>query len=232
MNEASIVEETPRSSSLIRILLADDHKIIRDGLKSLLGKQHDMEVIGEAEDGRTAVAMSREMTPNIVVMDIAMPDLNGVEATRQIMEIDPGMKVVALSMQSDGPVVRRMFQAGASGYLLKDCAFDELVKAIRTVLSGRMYLSPDIQNVVVRTLSSPEPTMASPLTAKEREVLQLIAEGKSTKEVAAILSVSVKTIDTHRQHIMDKLDIHNIAELTRYAIREGLTSADTRPRPH
>lgn len=214
----------------IRILLADDHKIIRDGLRSLLARHDDMHVIAEAEDGRTAVQLAREMTPDVIVMDIAMPDLNGVEATRQIMEIDPAIKVVALSMQSDGPVVRQMFQAGSSGYLLKDCAFDELVKAIRTVLAGQVYLSPDIANVVVRQISPLPPRMASPLTAKEREVLQLIAEGKSTKEVAAILSVSVKTIDTHRQHIMDKLDIHNIAELTRYAIREGLTTADTRPR--
>jgi two-component system response regulator NreC len=214
----------------IRILLADDHKIIRDGLRSLLAKQHDMEVIAEAEDGRTAVQLARELKPTVIVMDIAMPDLNGVEATRQVLEIDNGIKVVALSMQSDGPVVRRMFQAGAAGYLLKDCAFEELVKAIRTVLNGRTYLSPDIAGVVVRNLSSAEHNMASPLTAKEREVLQLIAEGKSTKEIAQVLSVSVKTIDTHRQHIMDKLDIHNVAELTRYAIREGLTSADARPR--
>jgi DNA-binding NarL/FixJ family response regulator len=214
----------------IRIILADDHKIIRDGLRSLLAKQHDMEVVAEAEDGRTAVQLARELSPTVIVMDIAMPDLNGVEATRQVLDADPSIKVVALSMQSDGPVVRRMFQAGASGYLLKDCAFEELVKAIRTVLTGRTYLSPDIAGVVVRNLSSPEPSMASPLTAKEREVLQLIAEGKSTKEIAAVLSVSVKTIDTHRQHIMDKLDIHNVAELTRYAIREGLTSADARPR--
>jgi DNA-binding NarL/FixJ family response regulator len=214
----------------IRILLADDHKIIRDGLRSLLAKQHDMEVIAEAEDGRTAVELARELNPSVIVMDIAMPDLNGVEATRQVMEIDPGIKVVALSMQSDGPVVRRMFQAGAAGYLLKDCAFEELVKAIRTVLNGRTYLSPDIAGVVVRNLASAEHNVASPLTAKEREVLQLIAEGKSTKEIAQVLSVSVKTIDTHRQHIMDKLDIHNVAELTRYAIREGLTSADARPR--
>jgi len=212
----------------IRILLADDHKIIRDGLKSLLARQQDMQVIAEAEDGRTAVQLARELRPTIIVMDIAMPDLNGVEATRQVLELDPSIKIVALSMQSDGPVVRRMFQAGACAYLLKDCAFEELVQAIRTVLNGRTYLSPDIAGVVVRNLSTPD--AASPLTAKEREVLQLIAEGKSTKEVASLLSVSIKTIDTHRQHIMDKLDIHNVAELTRYAIREGLTSADARPR--
>jgi DNA-binding NarL/FixJ family response regulator len=214
----------------VGILLADDHKIIRDGLRSLLARQSDMEVVGEAEDGRTAVQLARELSPTIVVMDIAMPDLNGVEATRQLLEMKPGIKVVALSMSSDGPVVRRMFQAGAVGYLLKDCAFEELVKAIRTVLAGQTYLSPDIANVLVQCMSSGEAVVASPLTAKEREVLQLIAEGKSTKEAAVVLTVSVKTIDTHRQHIMDKLDIHNVAELTRYAIREGLTSADMRPR--
>src|SRR4051812_11951868 len=184
-----------------------------------------MQVVGEAENGRAAVQLARELNPTIVVMDIGMPDLNGVDATRQVLEIDSDIKVVALSMQSDGPVVRRMFQAGASAYLLKDCAFEELVKAIRTVLAGKPYLSADIANVVVRQFATDEPTAASPLTAKEREVIQLIAEGKSTKEIAGILFVSAKTVDTHRQHIMDKLDLHNVAELTRYAIREGLTSA-------
>jgi len=208
----------------IRILLADDHQIVRDGLKTLLEKQADMQVVGEAQDGRAAVDQARALSPQVVIMDIAMPDLNGVDATRQIKGESPEVKVIALSMQSDGPIVRRMLQAGASGYMLKDCASEELVKAIRTVVRGGTYLSDGVQNVVVKQLTSPEQTTNSPLTPKEREVLQLLAEGKSTKEIAAALFLSPKTVDTHRQHIMDKLEIRSIAELTKYAIREGLTS--------
>jgi DNA-binding NarL/FixJ family response regulator len=207
----------------ISILLADDHQIVRDGLKTLLEKQADMKVVGEAEDGRAAVSLARELAPDVVIMDIAMPGLNGVDAARQIKSDTSEVKIIALSMQSDGPIVRRMLQAGASGYMLKDCASDELVKAIRTVIRGGTYLSDGVQNVVVRQLTIPEPT-SNPLTPKEREVLQLLAEGKTTKEIAAALYLSPKTVDTHRQHIMDKLDIHSVAELTKYAIREGLTS--------
>jgi DNA-binding NarL/FixJ family response regulator len=208
----------------IRILLADDHQIVRDGLKTLLEKQADMQVVGEAQDGRAAVDQARALAPQVVIMDIAMPDLNGVDATRQIKGESPEVKVIALSMQSDGPIVRRMLQAGASAYMLKDCASEELVKAVRTVMRGGTYLSDGVQNVVVKQLTSPEPTTTSPLTPKEREVLQLLAEGKTTKEIAASLFLSPKTVDTHRQHIMDKLEIRSIAELTKYAIREGLTS--------
>jgi DNA-binding NarL/FixJ family response regulator len=208
----------------IRILLADDHQIVRDGLKTLLEKQADMQVVGEAQDGRAAVDQARALSPQVVIMDIAMPDLNGVDATRQIKGESPEVKVIALSMQSDGPIVRRMLQAGASAYMLKDCASEELVKAVRTVMRGGTYLSDGVQNVVVKQLTSPEPTTSSPLTPKEREVLQLLAEGKTTKEIAASLFLSPKTVDTHRQHIMDKLEIRSIAELTKYAIREGLTS--------
>jgi DNA-binding NarL/FixJ family response regulator len=208
----------------IRILLADDHQIVRDGLKTLLEKQADMQVVGEAQDGRAAVDQARALSPQVVIMDIAMPDLNGVDATRQIKGESPEVKVIALSMQSDGPIVRRMLQAGASAYMLKDCASEELVKAVRTVMRGGTYLSDGVQNVVVKQLTSPEPTTTSPLTPKEREVLQLLAEGKTTKEIAASLFLSPKTVDTHRQHIMDKLEIRSIAELTKYAIREGLTS--------
>jgi len=210
----------------IRILLADDHQIVRDGLKTLLEKQADMQVVGEAQDGRAAVDQARALSPQVVIMDIAMPDLNGVDATRQIKGESPEVKVIALSMQSDGPIVRRMLQAGASAYMLKDCASEELVKAVRTVMRGGTYLSDGVQNVVVKQLTSPEPTTNSPLTPKEREVLQLLAEGKTTKEIAASLFLSPKTVDTHRQHIMDKLEIRSIAELTKYAIREGLTSLD------
>jgi len=213
--------ETPLN---IRILLADDHQILREGLKGLLEKQKDMIVVGEASDGRMAVTLAKDLIPNVIVMDIGMPDLNGVEATRQILEKCRGIKIIALSLQADGPVVRRMFQAGAVGYLLKEAASDDLVKAIRTVVMGRTYLGSQIAGVVVQQMNLPDPAATSPLTAKEREVLQLLAEGKTTKEIAASLFVSAKTIDTHRQHIMNKLDIHNVAELTKYAIREGITS--------
>ena len=216
------------------VLLADDHKIIRDGLRSLLSKQADMQVVAEASDGRSAVNLARELKPDIIVMDIAMPDLNGLEATRQILQdreaIGGNVKIIALSMQADGPIVRRMLEAGAAAYLLKDCAFEELIKATRAVLAGKTYLSADITNVIVRDFANPSAKTTSPLTAKEREVLQLIAEGKTTKEIAAALFVSVKTVETHRQHIMDKLDLHNVADLTRYAIREGVTTAEVRPK--
>lgn len=208
-----------------RILLADDHKMFRDGLRSLLERQSSFEIVGEAEDGRAAVRMATKLSPQVIVMDINMPDLNGVEATRQILAEDSSIKVVALSLQSDGSVVRRMLQAGARGYLVKEAAFDELVKAIGVVLTGRTYLGEAVTHVVVQQLVSPIAESLSPLTAKEREVLQLLAEGKGTKEIAAALFVSTKTIDTHRQHIMSKLDLHNLADLTKYAIREGITTA-------
>lgn len=215
----------------IRLLLCDDHTMFRQGLRSLLEKSRDVEIIGEASSGREAVEMARKLGPAVAIMDIAMPDLNGIEATRQIREQENPPRIIALSMQSDGPVVKRMFQAGASAYLLKDCSFDELILAIKTVTHGRTYVSSAISDVMVRQLASPQDSAGSPqvLTAKELEVLQLLAEGQSTKEIASTLCVSAKTIDTHRQHIMDKLDMHNIAELTRYAIRQGITFLDARP---
>jgi two-component system response regulator NreC len=210
----------------IRVLLADDHKIVRQGLRSLLEKQHGMEVIAEAEDGRTAVQLARKLSPDVVVMDIAMPDLNGIGATRQIIAEAPGVKVVALSMHSDKRFVTRMLRAGASGYLLKDCAFEELARAISAVVANQIYLSLGIAGVVVEDYVRHVPETGPSLTPRECEVLQLLAEGSSTKEIAARLHVSVKTVETHRRHIMEKLDIHTIAELTKYAIREGLTSPE------
>ena len=215
----------------VKILLADDHRITRQGLRSLLEKEPDMEVVAEAEEGRTAVRLVRELLPDVVVMDVSMPDLNGMEATHQIVAEHPNVKVIALSIHSDNLFVSEMLKSGASGYLLKDCAFEELARAIHVVVDGKTYLSPAVSGVVVddylHRLARTESPSSEVLTDREREVLQLIAEGKSTKQVALKLHISVKTVETHRRQIMSKLDIHTIAELTKYAIRKGLTSLET-----
>jgi len=215
----------------IRVLIADDHKIMLAGLRSLLEKQTDFDVAGEAENGRKAVQMAQTIKPDVVVMDVSMPDLNGIEATTQIIESLPDTKVIALSMHSDKRFVMGMLRAGASGYLLKDCASQELANAILQVSRGKKYLSPEITGVVIDDflLGAPAEEAAnatSKLSAREREVLQLIAEGWSTKQIATHLYVSIKTIETHRRQIMKKLDLHTIADLTKYAIREGLTSIE------
>ena len=215
----------------VRILLADDHRIMRQGLRALLEKEADVEVSGEAEEGRTAVQLARKLKPDVVVMDVGMPDLNGIEATRQINAEAPAAKVLALSMHADKRFVERMLTAGASGYVLKDDAFEELVGAIRTVAANKIYLSPGIAGAVVedfvRYSRTAESTGRIILTPRQREVLQLLAEGKTTKQIASLLYVSRKTVETHRRQIMEKLDIHSIAELTKYAVREGLTSIDS-----
>jgi DNA-binding NarL/FixJ family response regulator len=212
----------------IKILLADDHEIMREGLKSLLEKQGDIIVIGQAEDGRTTVKLARELSPDIVIMDISMPDMNGIEATRQIVSRDSRIKVIALSVHSDKRFVVEMLHAGASAYLLKDCAFNELVNAVRAVTANHSYLSPEIADAMIKDykdILSKKPLSAfSILTNREREVLQLLAEGKTTKDIAASLNVSVKTIETYRHQIMDKLHTRSLANLTKYAIKEGLTS--------
>ena len=213
-----------------RILLADDHKIVRDGLRALLDSQPGMTVVAEADNGRATVRLARELLPDLVIMDIGMPDLNGIDATRQISNELPGVRVIALSMHSDRRFVVQMFRAGASGYLLKDCAFEELARAVRAVLKNQTYLSPAVAGPVmedyIQYLASADEPGFSALSPREREVLQLLAEGKSTREVAALLCVSIKTVETHRQQIMSKLDVHSVAELIKYAIREGLTSLD------
>jgi len=217
---------------MIKIVLADDHQIVRHGLRSLLSAEPDIEVIGEADNGREVVRLVQELSPQVVIMDISMPDLNGVEATRHIVSESSGVKVIALSMHSDSLFVLNMFQAGASGYLLKDCALEELVKAVRTVMNRKIYLSPGISDIVIKDFvigySSTESSSSaySILTAREREVLQLMAEGKNTNQIADSLFVSVKTVEAHRKQLMNKLDIHSIAELTKYAIRQGLTSLE------
>lgn len=211
----------------LRILLADDHKIMREGLRALIDKQPGMVVAAEATDGREAVQLTRKIRPEIVIMDVTMPKLNGIEATRQIAAAAPESRVIALSIHSDRRFVSQMFKAGARGYLLKDCAFEELTRAIQTVTADQTYLSPAIAGVVVEEFVSglTRQKQVSPptLTAREREVLQLIAEGKTTKQTAAALRVSVKTVETHRRQIMAKLQLNGVAELTKYAIREGLT---------
>lgn len=218
----------------IKVLLVDDHKIVRDGLKSMLLKQLDIEVVGEAEDGREALESVHTLQPDVVVMDIAMQKLNGVDATREIVAAHPHTRVIGLSMHSESRYISEMLAAGASGYLLKDCAFDELATAIRTVSDGRTFVSRGAAAVVLddyvrRVGVSPQETGASQnraLSPREREVLQLIGEGLSTKESAARLGLSVKTVETHRRQIMDKLGIYNIAGLIKYAVREGLASLD------
>ena len=214
----------------IKILLADDHKITRDGLKALLENQKNMTVVGEAENGRLAVRLAAELKPDVVVMDINMPELNGIEATRQIVAELPGTKIIALSMYSDKRYVVGMLKAGVSGYLLKNCAFDELVAAISAVMNNQNYMSQKIAGTVMREyttiLETSDSSPVSQLSAREREVLQLIAEGTKTKDIADRIHVSVKTVETHRQQIMRKLNVTSIAELTKIALREGLTSLD------
>ena len=212
----------------IKILLADDHRLVRQGLRSLIEKGCGMEVVAEAENGREAVRLAREEEPDVIIMDIDMPDLNGMEATRQVIAVLPRVRVIALSMHSDKRFVRGMLEAGAAGFLLKDCAFEELDIAIRTVAANKPYLSPGISGVVIQDYlgrgASDKLSAPSLLTPREREVLQLYAEGGTTREIADRLCVSVKTVETHRQRIMEKLEIRSIAELTKYAVREGLTS--------
>jgi DNA-binding NarL/FixJ family response regulator len=213
-----------------RILLADDHRIVRDGLRALLEKEPDIEVAGEAENGRTIVDMVRKIEADMVIMDVGMPDLNGIDATRQIASIAPAVKVIALSMHSDKRFVSEMLRAGASAYLLKDCAFEELSSAVRVVLAGQVYLSPQVASPLIRDyvsrLSLEDSSAFTRLTPREREVLQLLGEGKSVKLIASQLNISVKTVETHRQQLMHKLDIGNLADLIKYAIREGLTSLE------
>lgn len=214
----------------IRILLADDHQITRSGLRALLEQQPNMAVAGEAENGRLAVRMAAELKPDVIVMDINMPELNGIEASRQIKAELPDIKIIALSMHSDKRYVAGMLKAGVSGYLLKNCAFDELVAAINSVMRNQSYLSPAIADTVMKDyasiLAGADQSTASLLSSREREVLQLIAEGMSTRDIGERIHVSVKTVETHRQQIMRKLNAKSVAELTKIAVREGLTSLE------
>jgi two-component system response regulator NreC len=212
----------------VKIIIADDHMIMRDGLRTLLEKEKGLAVIAEAKNGREAVKLAEELSPDIIIMDISMDDLNGMDATRAIVAKGLGCRVIALSMHADKRFVAGMFEAGAMAYLLKDCAFDELVQAIRQVMDGRTYLCSMISGVMIRDyiqrLRKNEPALLSP---REKEILQLLAEGSTTKRIADQLKVSVKTVETHRLHLMEKLHIFSIAELTKFAIKEGITSLDS-----
>lgn len=213
----------------IKIILADDHTMLRHGLSRSFEQEKDIDVVGQTKDGYSTIELVRELSADVVVMDIGMPKLNGVEATRRITKDYPKVKVVGLSMHSSDKYVREMFRAGASGYLLKNCPFEELVEAIKTVVGGKTYISPSISDMVVKEYASKpdkEKSVFSILSQREREVLQLFAEGKTTKQIGLCLHISPKTVEAHRLRIMDKLDIDNIAQLTKYAIQEGLTGPE------
>jgi two-component system response regulator NreC len=216
---------------LTKIILADDHRVVREGLRSLLEGEADFQVVAEAADGREAVRLCRELSPDVIIMDVAMPELNGVDATRAIAAESPGTKVLALSMHKDRQFVSGMLAAGAAGYLLKEAAYDEVVRAIRVVRENKTFLSPAVAGVVVqdyvRGMVHPDRYSGPELTDREREVLQLVAEGRTTKEIADRLFISVKTVESHRRQLMDKIGVRSIAELTKWAIKIGLTSLDT-----
>ncbi len=210
----------------INILITEDHTIVREGLRNVLSDEDDLLVVGEAADGLEALKLVKELVPHVVLMDISLPNLNGVEATRRIKQEFPNVQVIALSMHSDDRFVVEMFRSGASGYLLKDCASVELARAIRIVAKGKVYLSPTVAGTVVDELTrqSTSSSAFGLLSSREREVVQLIAEGKTTKEAARHLGLSIKTVESHRRRVMQKLNIDSVAELTKYAVREGLTS--------
>jgi two-component system response regulator NreC len=209
------------------ILLADDRRMMREGLRALLERQGDMKVVAEAEDGRAAVDAVRKHKPSVAILDLAMPGLNGIEAARQIAEARLGTKTIILSVHAEKRFVTEALRAGAAGYVLKDSAFEELAHAIRVAADNQVYLSPAIARAVVEGYIGRSPQQRSSafavLTDRERQILQLLAEGRSAKQIATDLGVSIKTVETHRANIMKKLGKHSIAELTKYAIREGLT---------
>jgi DNA-binding NarL/FixJ family response regulator len=207
---------------MIRILLADDHAIVREGLRALLAREADMQVVAEAGDGREALRLAKETRPDVAALDLSMPLLNGLEAARQMVGWDRGPRPILLTVHAEDRYVLEAVRAGVRGYVLKKQAAADLIRAIREVVGGSVYLSPGISSAVAEAIRSPAPLPEEPLTAREREVLQLVAEGKTTKEIASILGVSVKTADAHRTRLMQKLNIHDIAGLTRYAVRQGL----------
>ena len=211
----------------IRILIADDHQMTREGLASLLGQVAEVEVVAQAGNGMEALKLARQLGPDLVIMDVAMPDLNGMEATRAIVGHCPGTRVIGLSMHAERQFVVGMLKAGAAGYLLKDCAFSELAQAIQVVQRGGTYLTPAVSATVVEAMQNPtlesQNELTDKLTVREREILQLISEAKTSQEIASLLNLSVKTVHTHRRNILAKLKAKNLSELTRIAIREGIS---------
>ena len=212
----------------IKVLLVDDHPILREGLRGLLERENDLEVAGEAGTGNEAVQLAGRLHPDVIIMDINMPDMNGIEATRRILAEDPPIRVLVLSLESDRRFIVEVLEAGARGYVLKDSFSDDLVNGIRTVAAGDTYLGPKITELIIKDYLQRIPDRQqltfSSLTCRERETIQLIADGRNSKEIAAKFGISVKTIDVHRHNIMKKLNLYSIAELTKYAVREGLTS--------
>jgi len=214
----------------VRILIADDHQVVRDGLKALLDDPPKYRVIGTACDGREAASMARKLNPDVVIIDIAMPELNGVDATKRMLADMPQLRIIALSMHSDKRYISGMLQAGALGYVRKESAFEEIAAAVDAVSQGNVFLGEGVAGVVVndyrQMMARRDPGESDPLSVREREVLQLLAEGKKTGEIAARLHVSNKTVETHRRQIMSKLDLDSVAALTKYAIRQGFISID------
>jgi DNA-binding NarL/FixJ family response regulator len=206
----------------IRILLADDHAMVRQGFRMILAAQPDMEIVGEAGNGREAVALAGELQPDVVVMDVAMPELNGIEATRRITTASPRTRVLALSMYKDSVYVREILRAGARGFLLKDAIDRDLLAAVRSVAGGDGYLSPAVSEAVLSDYRRHVTDPLDLLSSREREVLQMIAEGKTNKDIATTLNLSVYTVDAHRGRIMEKLNLHSVGELVRFAVRKGL----------
>ncbi len=211
---------------MIRIIFVDDHEIFHDCIRHLFDMQENMQMLGVANNGRTAVRLARELSPEVMVMDISMPGLNGIDATRQILADNPRIKIIALSMHAERQIVQQILKAGAHGYVLKECAFEELITAIQAVVRGNRYLSPRITSIVLEDYLRGDGAEENPviLTIREREVLQLIAEGKTSKQIAAALNLSAKTVETHRAQLQRKLNLGSLADLVKYAVREGLTT--------
>ena len=206
----------------IRILLADDHAVVRQGFKMILAAQPDMEIVGEAGNGREALDLAGQLQPDVIVMDVAMPELNGIEATRRIADLSPRSRVLALSMHKDSVYVREILRAGARGYLLKDSISSDLLAAVRAIARGEGYLSPGVSDAVLNDYRRHVTDPIDLLSSREREVLQMIAEGKTNKEIATVLNLSVYTVDAHRGRIMEKLNLHSVTDLVRFAVRAGL----------